>query len=144
MASKDYDICDVENSLNRALALGAYSQNFDVASTIQYLKERSEKARSNERLIDLKKIVQIFKALASPRRLELLSLLAERERCVCELQYVLGVSNPSVSQHLGVLKYAGIVSTVKRAQYTFVELELKIFLSLFEDLFDLLLQDKAP
>ncbi|MHA2232623.1 MAG: hypothetical protein ACXAB4_09045, partial [Candidatus Hodarchaeales archaeon] len=60
MASKDYNICDVEDSLKRALALGAYSQNLDVASTIQYLQERSERARSNERLIDLKKMTQIF------------------------------------------------------------------------------------
>lgn len=144
MASKDYDISDLEDSLKRALALGAYSQNLDVAKSIEYLKERSEKARSNERLIDLKKMAQIFKALANPRRLELLSLLADRERCVGELKYVLGVSDPSVSKHLENLTNAGIASAVKRGQYTFAKLELNVLHSLFESMFNLLLQDKTP
>ena len=38
-----------------------------------------------------------------------MKLLEERELCVCELMQVLGMSQPRISRHLGVLKNAGLV-----------------------------------
>jgi DNA-binding transcriptional ArsR family regulator len=52
-----------------------------------------------------------IKALADPVRVRMLSLLlAAGEVCTCELAPAVGVSEATVSHHLGVLKKAGLVS----------------------------------
>ena len=56
----------------------------------------------------------IAKALAHDTRLEIVDLLSEDgSYCVCELTEILGVSQSSVSKHLGVLKKAGIIDFKK-------------------------------
>ena len=57
-----------------------------------------------------------FKALGEPTRLKILRLLAEQELCVCELEEILDMSQPRVSQHLKVLKQAGLVKERREAQ----------------------------
>ncbi len=52
---------------------------------------------------------QRFKALAHPARLLLLRRLMESERCVSDVEKCLGLSQPNVSQHLKILKDAGII-----------------------------------
>ncbi len=52
---------------------------------------------------------EVLKTLASPRRLELLHLLAEGPREVGRLAADLRMSPPNVSQHLAVLRAAGLV-----------------------------------
>jgi DNA-binding transcriptional ArsR family regulator len=49
-------------------------------------------------------------ALADPTRREIFERLAERPRAVGELAAELPVSRPAVSQHLRVLKEAGLVA----------------------------------
>ncbi len=59
----------------------------------------------------------MFKALSDPLRLRLLSMLPSSEErctfCVCELAQKLGVSQPCLSHHLGILKTAGLVGFEK-------------------------------
>lgn len=50
-----------------------------------------------------------LKALAEPRRLEILSLLQVRPRSVGEIANEVDVSQQAVSQHLAVLDQAGLV-----------------------------------
>lgn len=50
-----------------------------------------------------------FNAVAEPRRREILSLLAIRERPVGEIVIALGLEQPSVSKHLRVLRNVGLV-----------------------------------
>jgi DNA-binding transcriptional ArsR family regulator len=52
---------------------------------------------------------EVLKTLASPRRLEILHRLAEGPCEVGRLAEELGVSQPNISQHLAVLRAAGIV-----------------------------------
>ena len=54
-----------------------------------------------------------FKALAHPRRIQLLELLVGGERSVQELQQALGVGQPIVSQQLAVLRARHIVEARK-------------------------------
>jgi len=54
---------------------------------------------------------EVFKALSSPTRLRILSLLAERERNINELAEALGMAQPTVSRHTQVLEQAGLVRT---------------------------------
>ena len=53
----------------------------------------------------------ICKAFANPTRLHLVEMLSRGERWAAELQQGLGISKANLSQHLAVLKSAGVVST---------------------------------
>jgi ArsR family transcriptional regulator len=52
---------------------------------------------------------EVLKTLASPRRLEILHALAREPIEVGRLAATIGASQPNVSQHLAVLRSAGIV-----------------------------------
>jgi ArsR family transcriptional regulator len=66
----------------------------------------------------------VFKALGSPARLTLVRTLADGERCVCDLVEAVGLGWSTTSKHLDVLRDAGIVSSDKRGQKIFYQLEL--------------------
>jgi len=53
----------------------------------------------------------ICKAFANPTRLHLVEMLTRGERWASELQEGLGISKANLSQHLAILKAAGVVST---------------------------------
>lgn len=48
-------------------------------------------------------------ALADPVRLRIVLMLREREQCVCHLTEALGLSQGTISYHIGLLKRAGLV-----------------------------------
>ena len=55
-----------------------------------------------------------FKALADPTRLAIVNRLANRDcACVCEFQ-TLGLSQPTISHHLRVLREAGLIEVARR------------------------------
>lgn len=56
---------------------------------------------------------ELFRALAHPARIRALELLAEGERSVGELQPLVGIESSHLSQQLGVLRRAGLVTTRK-------------------------------
>jgi DNA-binding transcriptional ArsR family regulator len=53
---------------------------------------------------------ELLRALAAPVRIAIVLQLRESQRCVHELVDALGVPQPLVSQHLKILKAAGVVS----------------------------------
>ncbi len=71
----------------------------------------------------IEQITTTFKALGEPTRLKIVKLLSGRELCVCELEAVLDMSQPRVSQHLKVLRNAGIVKERKHGQRAFFSLD---------------------
>ncbi len=54
---------------------------------------------------------EICKVLTDPKRLMLLDVLRDGERSVGDLAEAIGASLANVSQHLGVLRHAGLVDT---------------------------------
>lgn len=59
----------------------------------------------------------VFNAIAEPRRREIVDLLATgAERDVTELVLKLGLPQPAVSKHLGVLRKVGVVAVHKDGQ----------------------------
>ena len=56
---------------------------------------------------------EFFRALAHPIRIEILEVLLRGERSVQELQEILGVDQPVVSQQLAVLRAKNVVSSHK-------------------------------
>ena len=57
---------------------------------------------------------EVLKAAADPTRLRLLNLLRLGSICVCNLQAVLRIPQPTVSRHLAALRHAGLVNDVRR------------------------------
>ncbi len=55
----------------------------------------------------------LFKALGHPARVRALEVLAEGERTVGDLQPLVGIESSHLSQQLGVLRRAGLVTTRK-------------------------------
>ncbi|MEU0535230.1 ArsR/SmtB family transcription factor [Amycolatopsis tolypomycina] len=56
---------------------------------------------------------EFFKTLGHPARIRILELLSEREHAVSELLPEVGIEPANMSQHLAVLRRAGLVTTRK-------------------------------
>ncbi|MHB8055813.1 MAG: ArsR/SmtB family transcription factor, partial [Candidatus Aminicenantales bacterium] len=57
---------------------------------------------------------RMFRALAHPARVRLLHRLLSGDCCVSEAEKCLNISQPNVSQHLKILKTAGLVAGERR------------------------------
>jgi len=60
-----------------------------------------------------------FNAIAEPRRRDILDYLAARERPVGDIVAALGLAQPSVSKHLGVLRDVGLVEVRREGRQVF-------------------------
>ncbi|WLV25218.1 metalloregulator ArsR/SmtB family transcription factor [Aciduricibacillus chroicocephali] len=60
-----------------------------------------------------------LKTIGEETRLKIVCYLARDSFCVCEIVQLLGMSQPSVSQHLRKLKAAKIITEEKRGRWTF-------------------------
>lgn len=68
---------------------------------------------------------KIFKALGHPSRLKIVESLFNGERCVCELQALVGSDISTVSKHLNILKEAGILADERRGTNIYYSLRMK-------------------
>jgi ArsR family transcriptional regulator, arsenate/arsenite/antimonite-responsive transcriptional repressor len=67
-------------------------------------------------------LAPLFKAVADPMRLRLLSLIAcheDGESCVCDLTEAFDVTAPTVSYHLRILREAGLISSERRGTWVY-------------------------
>ena len=67
-------------------------------------------------------LARVFKALADPVRLRLLSLIGAHEggeACVCELTGAFDVTAPTISHHLRVLREAGLIASERRGTWVY-------------------------
>jgi len=69
-------------------------------------------------------IAERFKALADPARVSIVNRIAgQGEVCTCQLTGPIGLSQPTVSHHLRVLKEAGLIEVARRrGTWTFYRL----------------------
>lgn len=68
----------------------------------------------------------VFKALADPARVKLLSMIAAAdcgEACVCDLTAPLGLSQPTVSHHMKLLVGAGLVEREQRGKWAYYQVD---------------------
>lgn len=75
---------------------------------------------------------EVIKAMSHPSRLAIIDALAEGERCVCELQRVVGSDISTVSKHLALMKRAGLVSDRKEGLQVFYRLRVPCILRFFD------------
>ena len=78
-----------------------------------------------------KRKAEIIKAMAHPSRLAILHSLGEGEKCVCELQRVVGADMSTVSKHLAVMKTAGLLTSRKQGLQVFYRLRTPCVLDVF-------------
>lgn len=67
---------------------------------------------------------EICYALSHPVRLEILDILSSSEKSSTDLLEILQIPKANLSQHLSVLKDAGILKTRKEGQFQFVSMAL--------------------
>lgn len=85
---------------------------------------------------EIEELVEIFKALSDPTRLRLVKLLSQQPParcpgecnghgflCVNALAHRLGVTQSAVSQHLRVLRQAGLVRGVRHGPFVHYSLD---------------------
>jgi ArsR family transcriptional regulator len=68
---------------------------------------------------------RLFKALADRHRLQILNCLlqaGEGAVCICDLEPILGVKQPTVSHHVKQLVEAGLLERERRGTYAFYRL----------------------
>lgn len=53
---------------------------------------------------------ELLHAMGQTTRLKILEVLAEGERCVCDIQVAVGEQQSNVSKHLAILRRSGILT----------------------------------
>jgi ArsR family transcriptional regulator len=66
--------------------------------------------------------VEFAKALADPKRQEIMALICCRELNVGDIVDAVGVSQPTVSHHLAILREAGLVRVRNEGKHTYYSL----------------------
>ena len=109
-----------------------------VRMELQRLEARS-RPQELERMVDnARRASEFLKALAHESRLIMLCILADGEKSVSELEYELGLRQPTVSQQLARLRADGLVSTRrdgKTIYYSLASDEARIVIGAIYDVF---------
>jgi len=79
-----------------------------------------------------KREAEVFKALGHPTRLWIVRQLADGEHCVCEFVDAVGVDFSTISQHLAVLKRAGVIADDKRGKSVYYHLTCPCILNVID------------
>lgn len=75
---------------------------------------------------------EILKAMAHPARLKMIDALSSGEKCVCELQELVGSAMPTVSRHLSQMKAAGVVACRRDGNNIYYRLLVPCVLNVFD------------
>ena len=67
-------------------------------------------------------LIEFLNAIANKKRLIILHILKDKDRCVCELEAALDESQPSISHHLKILENAGLIRGWKKGKFTHYDL----------------------
>jgi ArsR family transcriptional regulator len=72
--------------------------------------------------VNPERAAQLFHALSDPIRVEVVSLLLDGERCVCDLMDDLGLQQSRLSWHLKTLVDAGIITGRREGRWNYYSL----------------------
>ena len=70
---------------------------------------------------DAERLARVAKALGDPIRLQIVDVLRRQagELCVCDLERLFDISQPTLSHHLRKLREAGLVGVIRRSQWAY-------------------------
>ena len=72
--------------------------------------------------VDVSRAAALFHALSDEIRVQVVTLLLDGERCVCELMDELGMAQSRLSWHLKTLSDAGIISGRREGRWIYYSL----------------------
>ena len=72
---------------------------------------------------DAPQVARWFHALSDETRVQIVEMLSHKERCVCELEQVLGIAQSRLSFHLKVLKEAGLLADRREGRWMYYNLQ---------------------
>ena len=67
-------------------------------------------------------ISRLFSTIGQPVRIQILAIIQHEPACVCHFEAVLGMRQASISQHLMLLRKAGLVATQREGRNIFYRL----------------------
>ena len=103
----------------------------DIENPDLHFKQLRELGNNMIQNTSFEDITIFLNALANKKRLMIINILKEKDRCVCELEAVLDESQPSISHHLKILESAGLIKGWKKGKFTHYDIiEDQITLSL--------------
>jgi len=79
--------------------------------------------------------VALLRSLSHEDRLMLLCQLSQQEMCVSELEAKLGIHQPSLSQHIGVLRRNGLIAPRREGNHIYYSVTDKNALAMLEILY---------
>lgn len=80
----------------------------------------------------MKQIVQVLKSLSDETRLKILIILTRKRICAKGIAKHLEISEATVSQHLKILKEAGVIVGQKEGYYVYYDIQKLIFQELVD------------
>lgn len=105
----------------------------DVNLHFEQLRKLGDSLLKNE---DIENLIKFINALANKKRLMIMNILKEKDRCVCELETALDDSQPSISHHLRILENAGLIRGWKKGKFTHYDIinnQLKKYLKIINE-----------
>jgi ArsR family transcriptional regulator len=103
-------------------------------SDIERAEAEAEKLSTPDFSAKLRRAEKLVGAVGDSNRMKILLLLSKREMCVCELESALGLPQPTVSHHLGILEQADLLRRYKKGRFVFYEVQNSPALDLLKNL----------
>ena len=94
-----------------------------VPTRIMELKQIKEIITSTRKQNKIKEGRKLVKALNHPTRLEILISINNGASCPCELEFITGLAQATVSHHLTILEDAGLISRDRKGKWTLLKSE---------------------
>ncbi len=103
-------------------------------SDIKKAEVEAERLSAPDFSAKLRRAEKLVGAIGDSNRMRILLLLSKREMCVCELESALGLPQPTVSHHLGLLEQADLLRRSKKGRFVFYEVQESPVLDLLKNL----------
>ena len=103
-------------------------------SDIRQAEAEAEKLSTPDFSAKLRRVEKLVGAIGDPNRMKILLLLSKREMCVCELESALGLPQPTVSHHLGLVEQPDLLRRSKKGRFVFDEVQDAPVLDLLKNL----------
>ena len=86
-------------------------------------EEEARRLSTPEFAAKLRRAERLIGSIGDSNRMKILLLLSKREMCVCELESALGLPQPTVSHHLGLLEQADLLHRSKKGRFVFYDVQ---------------------
>lgn len=93
-----------------------------VDTHVNNLEQKSNLFSDAKYLEKERQTTDFMKALNNPNRLRIIQLLKSGIKCSCELEFALGLSQPTISHHVNILENANVVEIISKGKWKLIKL----------------------